>query len=267
MQGGVGLEPLGSAATTSTGRFVDATDAALALRHSLNVLRAAAGRVVQAVDAQEVGVLRVRVPGLEPLFQEAGRLVRETALGLEATPIGFTISEGYAERLESEFRHLNLEFDGQFPEYELFPLTVRVQPEHETVRIGRKTVQTLDPHAVARLVQTEQRRLHRSSFNADRFLRALSLCYDALSRGQLGTTVALIEVYRLLSARTGAAGYTRQEFAFDIYRVRRQSELVVDGRKVEFVHGKKGARISVPRSQGGVEEFTGLVMTQVFGHA
>ena len=82
---------------------------------------------------------------------------------------------------------------------------------------------------------------------------------------KLGAPVPLVAIYRLLSARTGTAGYTLPEFAFDIYRLRRSSELVVKDRTLEFTHGKTGTTIAVPRSQGGAELFTALVMRKDAG--
>lgn len=238
------------------------------LSRRLSEVRGSVARVLRAREGHEVAALRARVPALATVLADASSAVSAAAGVLEATPAGGAVGPGYAPALEAEFRRAGLEFEGAFPEYEIFPVAVRVGLEAEVVRIGRKAVQTLDPRAVAKAVQAEHRRLHRSSFNAERFLRALTLCYDALSGGEAGAAVLLLDVYKLLSARTGSAGYTRQEFAFDIYRLRRQSDMVVDGKRVEFVHGKKGgARIAVPRAQGGVEEFTALVMTRVFGYA
>ncbi len=271
------LEPMTfieeSQAVTPSSDFDGAMEA---LAQSLTQVRTAAARVVRAQGARETAGLRVRVPALHEVLSTALLAADDAARALERTPPGGSIFPGYASALEDEFRRAGLDFEGQFPEYEMFPLTVRINPESETVRIGRKTVQALDPRTLARMIQAEVRRLHRSSFNADRFLRALALCYDALSHGTLGATVPLIEVYKLLSVRTGSVGYTRQEFAFDIYRVRRQSDMLLDDkdsgendgkRKLEFIHGKKGSKIAVPRSQGGVEEFTAIVINQVLGYA
>jgi hypothetical protein len=252
---------LATAADESADKPAQALEAALtALSDQLMALRSATGRVLRARDGMDVLALRVRVPSLLDGLDATRLAVADAHAALSATPPGAALSEDYPQALESEFRRAGLEFEGAFPEYEIFPLTVRVNVDGESVRIGRRTVQTLDPRAVARAVQKDHRRLHGSSFNAPRFLDALALCYDALSGGQLGSPVPLIDVYRLLSARTGATGYTRQEFAFDIYRVRRQSDLIVKGRTVEFSHGKSGTQFPVPRTQGGAEIFRALIL-------
>ncbi len=255
-------EPIAPPETPTT--LLDGLDA---LVQSLAEVRAKAARVTRAHAAQEIAVLRAQVPALVDALGAARGAAAEAGARLAATPLGATLGPDYPAMLEAELRRANVEFEGAFPEYEVFPLTVRVNPDAETVRIGRKVVAMLAPRALARAVQAELRRLQRSSFQAERFLKALALCYDALSGGESGATVPLVNVYRLLSARTGAAGYTRQEFAFDIYRLRRQSELVVDERTVEFVHGKKGPKIVVPRAQGGAEEFTAMRIAKAFEYA
>jgi len=238
-----------------------------ALHNRLKDAQAGMARAMRAQETHEVSYLRSRLASVGEALAAAQEALEAAALALAAAPPGHAVGPGYGPALEAELRRANLAFEGAYPEYEVFPLLVRVNPEGEWVRIGRKTVQTLDPRTVVRAVEREHRRLHRSAFNANRFLGAVATCYDALSRGQAGAAVALIDIYGLLSARTGPAGYTRQEFAFDIFRVRRQSDLVVDGRRLAFVHGKKGTKIAVPRAQGGVEEFTAAIMTPVYGHA
>lgn len=238
-----------------------------ALHDRLCTLRSAAARLIRAGEERELVALRTRLPALPEVLAAAVEAADDARRALEATPPGATLGPGYPAALEGEFRRLGLAFEGEFPDYEIFPLTVRVNPAAETVRIGRRTLQALDARAVARAVQREHRRLYTSSFNVGRFFDALSLCYDALSGGDLGATVPLLDVYRLLSARTGSAGYTRQEFGFDIYRLRRQADQLAKPRQIEFSHGKSGQRFPVPRVQGGTELFGAMVMRRVAGGA
>ncbi len=255
-----------TAVETTAEAPADGLEAALAqLQDQLKALRDAAGRVMRAHDGRDLTALRARVPALPEILEATRRAVDDAQAALTATPAGTALGSDYPERLEAEFGRLGVPFEGAFPEYQVFPFTVRVNVEGESVRIGRRTLSTLAPAAVALAVQKEHRRLHGSSFNATRFLEALSRCYDALSGRELGAPVPLVAIYRLLSARTGTAGYTLPEFAFDIYRLRRSSELVVKDRTLEFTHGKTGTTIAVPRSQGGAELFTALVMRKDAG--
>lgn len=241
-------------------------DSALAALHDrLSTLRSAAGRLIRAREEYDLAALRTRLPALPEVLGAVVEAADDARRALEATPPGTALGPDYPAALEAELRRLGLGFEGEFPDYEIFPLTLRVNAEAETVRIGRRTLQALDARAVARAVQREHRRLHASNFNAGRFFDALSLCYDALSGGDLGATVPLAAVYRLLSARTGSAGYTRQEFGFDIYRLRRQADQLDKPRQVEFSHGKSGHRFPVPRAQGGTELFGAMVMRRVAG--
>ena len=229
-------------------------------------LHALMRQIERAQGTLELRVLRQRVPELTQLLEQTLAVTRVTGEQLQECrlPLEGPRVAQYAAEFEQEVRRLGLPLTGGFPEYEAFPLVVRFDLAAEQLLIGRRRYQALQPKAAARILQRAYQTVHGSSFQPDRFLRALTVCYDAFQGGRMTVQeVLLADIYDILSARTGTAGYTRQEFEFDIYRMRHQSDMVYQGRQIRFVHGKKGRKFAIPRAQGGSEEFTALILEAV----
>lgn len=195
--------------------------------------------------------------------------ISETVSGLEQELQSFSIAPSATEQTEwwERFRrafHAGYPpVEGEFPVFQVFPIEVRVDLEHELVLINNRTVRTLHPYAVAASVEKEVDRLNRERFNAVPFARALLRAYDLLmaeardkAHGRsAGSAVPLKEVHKILSLRSGASGYSLNQFAFDIYRLRRSESLTTDGRRMEFGSSRnRGIVITLP---GGQQENLG----------
>ncbi len=154
--------------------------------------------------------------------------------------------------------------EGEFPVFQVFPVEIRVDLEHELVMINNRTVRALHPRNVASLVEKELDRLNRERFNTASFVKSLLRAYDLLiaeaktkSSGRtIGAAVPLRSIHQVLSLRSGVSGYSLTQFAFDIYRLRRSGTLSVDGRRLEFgtTRNRGGILITMP---GGQQENLG----------
>ncbi|MDA8344172.1 MAG: hypothetical protein M0Z66_01680 [Thermaerobacter sp.] len=225
-------------------------------------------QVMKASERWDLRQLRQRLPELEAAAAEVAASA-QNAERLLADWSAAASSDGvssYAVALEQAVRQSRLPLNGEFPEYEVFPLALRLDLSGEQATIGRRKTSTLEPSALAREVQRLYQALHSSSFNARRFIEALVESHELLkaSGKAKGRAVQLSQIYGLLTLRTGSAGYTKQEFAFDIYRLRRESDLVHAGKRLAFQHAKNGGT-AVPNAQGGVDMFGTLEVWEVEG--
>jgi len=200
--------------------------------------------------------LRQRLPDLLDDLTATVGLVQEFSSRLSAfeTPEFGPAVENYASLLRSEAGRLGMELTGEYPEFQAFPVELHLNLAQEQVRIGKRSAGTLEPRTIVARLQKEKSRLDRSSFNAQRFMKTLVSSYDLLIRGQdpqrKGTSsVRLVAIHDLLTLRTGKGDYSRQAFAFDIYRLRRTSDLIYDGRQLQFEHGRTQG-IDVPTGRG-----------------
>lgn len=167
------------------------------------------------------------------------------------------------ERFRSAFHSGYPPVEGEFPTFQVFPVEVRVDFANELVLINNRTVRALHPEAVASLVEKEWDRLNRERFNSASFAKALVRAYDLLvfelkdkARGKNpGRSVSLFTLHQTLALKTGASGYSLNQFAFDIYRLRRSPNMVVDGRRLDF--GKARDRGIVITYPGGQQEKLG----------
>lgn len=240
------------------------------LAKTLARMRRLSQQVVRASERWDLRQIRQRLPELQAAVAEVSSSVRD-AEELLADWSATASVEGvasYAASFERAARQLRLPLSGEFPEYEVFPLTVRLDLAGEQATIGRRKTSTLEPSALVREVQRQHQAVHSSSFNGRRFIQSLVMAHELLkaSGKAKGRAVQLSEIYRLFTLRTGNAGYSKQEFAFDIYRLRRESDLLYEGQRLSFEHAKSGG-IPVPNAQGGVEMFGTLEVWEVAGGA
>ena len=210
---------------------------------------------------------------LRKQLEEARRLseeVKGTAAMLQEQLEDFVVAPSAVEQSEwwQRFRqafHAGYPpVEGEFPTFQVFPVEIRVDLEHELVMVNNRTVRTLHPHAVAGVVEKELDRLNRERFNAASFAKSLLRAYDLLmaeaktkSSGRaVGASVSLRAIHQILSIRTGVSGYGLNQFAFDIYRLRRSSSLSTDNRRLEFgtTRNRGGIVITLP---GGQQENLG----------
>ncbi len=166
--------------------------------------------------------------------------------------------------------------DGEYPLFRVFPVEVKTDFANDGVYINNRLVRILHPKAVASLVDREISRLYKEKFNAASFMRALVRAYDVLlaerqvaeSGKRIVTAISLKQIHALLAIRTGttASGYPLNQFVFDIYRLRTQTDvtLVSDGRRLVFTFTKVARDAIVIPLPGGQKEHLGsLELTAV----
>ncbi|MBE3584404.1 MAG: hypothetical protein IMX01_09875 [Limnochordaceae bacterium] len=254
--------PLGSHASAESdpiavldGPYQEAT-AALDKAHKKQ--QALVRRLARAVRLGETHTLAQLEADLGRQLSECNdRLVELCKAGeaLRAQPWSL---EAYARAFEAACRAESLAVDGRFPEYVAFPFSVQFHLEDGYVLVNRHKVNILRPVALAKFIRDELDRRERSSFNAARFRQALIRAHELLSGKDPNRPVSLREIHHLLSLRegSGAAGYSIYQFAFDIYRVRKDG--LTEGRcHLAFIQGRRST-VTVPTSNGGKENLTAL---------
>lgn len=238
----------------------------------------------KGADLVDVHLLRQKVADAAARAAEAAAAlealraaVEGFAVGAAAEAAATTVPDGevaaaYGRDFEQACAALGVPLDGAYPDYRVFPFDVRLRPAEERAVIGRKSWWALRPQAVAEACKRERNRLLGGAFAADKFGQALARAYDVLIRevrersGQGAKQVALRDVLALLQLPTfGRASYTKDEFAFDLYRYR-LTDMKVGTRWVKFDDLRNaGAGFEVPNSRGGWDRLTGLHVTLAEG--
>jgi hypothetical protein len=202
---------------------------------------------------------------LESLQQDVDalrRLAESTVVAPDAT-----YESAWATAFEVALRDLGVpvEADSRYPVYHVFPFEVRVDLNGMTVLVNNRVTHVLRPDALARLVMRERERVYGARFPAAQFMRALAGAYDLL-RAQGGNTgaVRLRDAYKLLSLREGPSGYPLRQFAFDLYRLRYETDMIYDGRKF-VLNPSRSARgaVPVPRPNGAMENLGSYELVEV----
>ncbi len=227
-------------------------------------------QVTKAAGRWDLRLLRQRLPETIQLAAEVTAAAEAADAALAAWSAGSAPSAiaSYAAELKRAAAQLRLPLQGDFPDYEVFPLKVSLDLQGEQAAIGRRRTTTLEPLALMREVQARHQALHRSSFNANRFMKALTSAHDLLHEAgrAKGMDVSLGAIYEVLTMRSGTGDYTKNEFAFDIYRLRRESNMVYNHKQLSFLNGRSG-NFAVPNSKGGSDPLGILRLAEVEGDA
>ncbi len=229
-------------------------------------------RVGQQVELMNLVDLRKQLDDVVRLgddLQMAARSLQTQLASFRIAPAAEQQAE-WMERFRQAFTPGYPPLEGAFPTLKMFPVEVRVDFEHELVLVNNRTVRTLHPEAVAKRVMRTLDRLNNERFNAVPFARALLriydlLMYEAKDKGKgtaPGRGVPLQSVYELLSARVGASGYSKSQFAFDIYRLRRTPELVVEGRRLVFASSRNRGAVVITEPNGHTDSFGALEVVE-----
>lgn len=234
----------------------------------------------KGADLADLHLLRQKVVDAAARAAEAAEaladlrgMVEGLAVGAATEVAATTISGAdptlaYGRAFERACTAQGVPLEGAYPDYRVFPFEVRLRPGEERVLIGRKSWWALRPEAVATAVKRERDRLMGGTFAAEKFGAALARAYDVLilevrARSGAGAhQVALRDVLALLQLSTfGRSSYSKDEFAFDIYRYR-QTTMRVGPRRVVFGDLRNaGAGVEVPNARGSRDRLTGLQVT------
>jgi len=251
--GGEGRETIGGMAAFD--------EKALPVAQRIGVLVKRAARLSRLTRlTQNLNVFDARgvVRDAKAVLQELAAEVANLELVLKTTDLApdSKQEEIWSQQFEQALKALNIEARGPYPTYLVFPFEVKVDLKNQAAIVNNRTVRVLRPVDLAKLVQDQRDRLYRAPFNDRRFAGALILIYDVLQQheGDLTRSISLQRAYELLSLRTGPAGYTKLEFAFDLYRLRHTSEGAVGNRRIVLNPTRRATHtFAVPDPQGHVE--------------
>lgn len=244
-----------------------------------------AKQLQKAAESADVHLLRQKAGDAADRAVEADavlRELREAVMGFSfrdpstATEVAAaseaSLDAAYASAFERACAATGVPLEGNYPDYRVFPFDVRVRLREERAVIGKKSWWALRPEVLANAVKAERERLLGGTFAADKFGMALAKAYDLLilrAREELGIGaqhVALREVLVLFQLGTfGRNNYTRDEFAFDLYRFR-QTPMLVGTRRVSFGDLRDaGAGVLVPNARGSHDKLLGIHVTPAEG--
>ena len=140
-------------------------------------------------------------------------------------------------------RKLNIDVQGSFPVYEMFPCRVTVNPEAQDVVVDRKRLACLRPFKLVNDIKAELDKLSRASFNAQQFIKELAVAYDlAIIKASVRRKCAVdapmyaSDLYDALTPmRRYKRDYTKNNFAYDLARLYNEDNLSLDdGRTLRF---------------------------------
>ena len=183
-------------------------------------------------------------------------------------------SNSYAVELVKAGRETGLrifERDGQLFCY---PSLIRVSPSDRAVLIDKKRERRIRPSLMAMRLKALQQK---SPSPPDAFLESLFKTYlkamaishnmKALQGEAIGPSILLVDIYELLTLRTGQAReYSRQEFAHDIYILHRSgktctrsgAEIVI----LPFTRGKASKALAMIDKEGTPIYYYAIYFTQ-----
>ncbi|MCD8105125.1 MAG: hypothetical protein LUF35_09015 [Lachnospiraceae bacterium] len=157
----------------------------------------------------------------------------------------------------------NVDVQGEFPVYKMFPFKVKIDVENQDVYLDKKRIQCMRPSSFVKMVKAGQEKLQKARFNAESYADELAETYDlALLKlnKKPGSVLYLTTLYKFLTPMGRfRREYDIQSFSYDISRLYAEfvkgNRTSKSGRVFDFepAHNKnKGIRIL---DANGNEEF------------
>ena len=224
--------------------FTDAQLCAKEIKEKTDVQSRAVKKLQKCLADGDMSAL----PKLIAAMRDAAR-EREDALSrLEALTSGFDGREymsggDFAAQMLEICRELDVDVQGTFPAYEMFPCRVTINPETQDVTLDRKRLPCLRPSKLISDIKAELDKLSKASFNASAFAKELSAAYDlAIIKASLKKLRAadapmyVLDLYEFLTPmRRYKKEYTKNNYAYDLARLYAADDLTLDdGRKIRF---------------------------------
>jgi len=219
----------------------------------------------------ESGDLKYLVRDLDNLAQTAAAL--SETIELLQSNVGAFDSRAYFESGDFASQMLDicqeqdLDIQGEFPIYEMFPYRIRLDVENQDVYMDKKRIQCMRPSSFVDTVKAGQEKLQKAHFNAQSFAGELAEAYDTAimkQNRQPGSDMYLTTLYKLMTPMSRfRKDYNQQNFAFDIARL--YAEFIngmnetKNGRRFDFGparNNKKAVRIL---DANGKEQFLATI--------
>lgn len=218
------------------------TDADSALRADVALHR----ELKRARSAAAQGAIRDLQKSISAAEQFAGALhqaVRALLASWSFDEREYLESGAYTAELLDVAKDLGVKLFEQDEQVLSYPSLVRMLASDAAVEIDRKREKRIRPSVLAELLRVRQQKPPR--FKPEPFLEALLRAYRLAlpeKKGRaMGSTVALLEIYQILTLFPGQAKeYSKQEFARDLYLLDQS-----DARRT-----RDGFRVSFPSATG-----------------
>ena len=159
--------------------FSEAQTYAKALKEKTNAQSKAVNKIQKCIEDGDINAL----PKLFATIRDASSGLDESLKSLESLTSDFDgreyMSNGdFSEQMIECCEQLNVDVQGSFPTYEMFPCRVTVNPETQDVTVDKKRMQCLRPLKLIGDIKKELDKLSKAQFNAQRFAKELSAAYD-----------------------------------------------------------------------------------------
>lgn len=244
-------------------------------RASLESLRRENKKFLKVLGELEKSLEAWNVKGAEKKFKEGEEIwekirffwdkSREEGQQELAKARDAILKPDYQQRLESELKKKGFSWSGKFPEYSIPPLKVVIDAANGETRIfyGRKrqVVYSLEPVFLVGEIFKYWNRITGTRFNEDQFLQSLLNAYKYVNREVYreeevlwGRAVPLESIYNILTLhRNFRQEYTKEQFMFDIGRIRKKFGAGVDGYRLEFGYARNQEQAMVVIDSQGRE--------------
>ncbi len=132
-------------------------------------------------------------------------------------------SGDFASQMLDICKESEVDVQGEFPVYEMFPYRVRLDVENQDIYLDKKRIQCMRPSSFVSTVKAGQERLKKARFNAEAFAEELANAYDlanAKNNRKPGYNMYLTSLYKFLTPMSRfRKDYDLQSFSYDIARL------------------------------------------------
>jgi len=192
------------------------------------------------IEAGDLKNLEKSLSLVENVSAELSLTIKEMQALVESFDSRTYMEQGfYAQQMLDLCKKEDVDVIGDYPNYEMFPFSVRLDAENQELYIDRKKTVCLRPVALVQRLKTSREKLLKASFNANQFASELAKAYDlALKDANKpeGHDLYLTKIYQYMVPMSRfRREYDLQSFSFDIARLFSCEDFELkDGRQFQF---------------------------------
>lgn len=201
--------------------------------------------------------------------EQETKLAEFNALITEFDAKEYFESGAFAEQMLTQCQEQDVDVNGQFPVYEMFPYKVKIDCDNLDLYVDRKKYQCMRPFAFVKTIKTGREKLLKANFNPNAFVNELAECYDlALIKKNKETKsntrdsdLFLKDLYTyLVPMQRFRRDYDLQSYAFDLARLYQSDvETTKDGRSFQFGPSRKSNKLIRILDNDGCEQFLATI--------
>lgn len=235
------------------------------LKDKLTAIQKLQKSISKNMEIGDLKAFQKDIAALEEAASEQKRIFTEMKETVDTFDMRAYLEQGdFAGQMLEICKEQQVDVNGDFPSYEMFPYRVKFDTENQDIQIDRKKMHCMRPQYFVKKIKAGQEKLLKASFNASAFANELAEAYDLAilkQKKEAGKDFLLANLYKFLAPMGRfRKEYDQQSYAFDLARLYSSGiEETKEGRIFQFGPVRKNEKAIRILDKNGKEQFLSTI--------